>query len=122
MDRIHRNFTPVYSQLKASEAWKSIRQYKNSENVDGFEGRVRRRSLVVHRLHLRPITSTTDENPIFTSSFNHLDDSLRNKLKPTSLKEELEHVHSHLSVAAKLFIGVLEVCDIGVNIRKSGRT
>jgi len=120
MDRIHRNFVPVYSHLKGSDAWKSLRQYQNSENVEGFKWLIRRRNLIVHSLHLRPMPSTTNEDPIFTSSFNHLDESLRNNLKPTSLKEELEHMHSHLSAAAKLFADVLELCEIGANLRTSG--
>jgi hypothetical protein len=121
MDRIRNNFVPVYSQLEAAEAWKSLRRYQNSENVDGFKWLIRRRNLLVHSLHLRPMLSTANEDPIFTSSFNHLDDSLRNKLKPQSLKEELEHVHSHLSAAATLFVDVVELCEIGAELTTSGR-
>ena len=61
------------------------------------------------------------ENAIYTSAFNHLDESVRKKLKPASPKLELYYLHAHLSAAAHLFPDVLALCQLCLTMRDESK-
>lgn len=115
LDRIRANYIPLYPQLEASQSWQTLRSYQNSEKIDGLKWLIRRRNLLVHSLYLRP--RTIKANPIFISTYNHLEASVRDKLNTGTPNEELERLHLHLSAAALLFKEVMNLCEIGVKIR-----
>lgn len=117
MDRIRANYIPLFPQLEASQGWQILRSYQHSEKIDGLKWLIRRRNLLVHSLYLRPMDSTQKENPIFISTYNHLEASVRDKLSIGSPEEELQHLHAHLQKAASLFTEVINLCEIGVGIR-----
>jgi len=110
IDRIQNNWVTVDPTLAEMPSWRSIRQFQSSEQQDGLKWLVRRRNLLVHSLHLRPV-DTEEVDPIFETEFNHLDASLKRKLAPGSMEEELNNIHAHLAVAAKLFPAVLSLVE-----------
>lgn len=116
MDRIHVNYIPLYPILNTNEAWRDLRSYQTSENENGFKWLIRRRNLLVHSLHLSSFHKTEKEHPVFTSTYNHLRESIKKKLKPMTPEKELNQAHSHLQAAANLFKDVLDVCNLGSNI------
>jgi hypothetical protein len=113
MDRIAANFLPVYEDIRNSLAWKSLDNYRKSEQEDGLKWLLRRRNLVIHSLHLRPI-QTEPEERIFESAYNHLEEKLRQKLKPGTPQQEVKRLHAHLRAAAELFPHVLTFCEQAV--------
>ena len=115
MDRIHANFFPVYEDIRNSLAWKSLRKYQNSEQEDGLKWLLRRRNLVIHSLHLQPIQTEAGRENI-ESAYNHLEESLRKKLRPGTPKQEVERLHAHLRAAAELFPHVLTLCEQAVKL------
>jgi|SRR5665213_2413432 len=118
VDRIRSNYVPMFHDIDFSEHWTNLWNYQRSENTDGLRWLIRRRNLLVHSLHLEAIQAADDkENAIFTSAFNHLDESVRKKLKPETPKSELECLHAHLSAAARLFSDVLGLCELRVRLR-----
>jgi len=121
MDRIHVNFAPLYPYLKGSDSWKALRDFQTKKEArpDSLKWLLRRRNLLVHSLHLRPIPDEDKEDPIFTGAYNHLDTSVRKKLKPGSPSEELNRIHSQLQRVTELFPHVLSVCEIGIDIRET---
>jgi len=110
VDRIKNNVALVHSELAANPAWERIRSYQTSEKADGLKWLLRRRNLLVHSLYLRPLEKP-DDDAIFESEFNHLDASLREKLAPGNIEEELTQIHVHLSKAAQLFPDILSLCE-----------
>jgi hypothetical protein len=121
MDRIHVNFFPVYEDIRNSLAWKSLRKYQNSEQEDGLKWLLRRRNFIIHSLHLQPIQTEAEEK-IFESAYNHLEESLRQRLRPGTPKQEVKRLHAHLLAAAELFSHVLTLCEQAVELpENSGR-
>jgi len=114
MDRVYANFFPVHEGIRSSVAWKALRKYQNSEQEDGLKWLLRRRNLVIHSLHLRPI-QTPLEAEVFQSAYNHLEESLRRKLAPGTPRQEVKRLQTHLQAAADLFSHVLAVCEQAVN-------
>jgi hypothetical protein len=110
VDRIHNNWASVDPVLSEMPGWKHIRQFQSSEKQDGLKWLVRRRNLLVHSLHLRPI-EPEETDPIFETAFNHLDKSLKEKLAPGSMQDELNTIHAQLAAAAKLFPEVLSLVE-----------
>lgn len=110
LERIRKNYIPLHEELAKSQAWKRLYTYKKSKKVDGFEWLQSRRNLLVHSLRLRPMPDPEEEHPIFTSTYNHLEEKVREKLKPGTMRQELEYIHSHLRAAATLFPDVLDLC------------
>ena len=118
MDRIAANYLPVYEELRLSKSWQAIRKFQTSERADGLKWLLRRRNLLVHSLHLRPVDNADDaEDPIFESAYNHLDNSAKKRLAPGNREEELNHLHVHLTAAATLLNEVLNLCEIGAKLR-----
>jgi hypothetical protein len=117
MDRIAVNYIPLYPQLEISQSWQMLRSYQNSEKPDGLKWLLRRRNLLVHSLYLRPTPCPSEPNPIFISTYNHLDASVRDKLKTGTPEQELGYLHAHLSAAASLFSEVIDLCQLGVDIK-----
>jgi hypothetical protein len=112
MDRIASNYVRLFGDLASSSFWTALRSYQNSEKPTGFQWLLRRRNLLVHSLHLEGIQSAEgEENPIFTSAYNHLEDSVHRKLKPDTCETELGFLHSHLRSAADLFPLVVDLCE-----------
>ena len=112
MERISSNYVRLFDELGGSLFWTAIRSYQKSEKPDGFQWLVRRRNLLVHSLHLEAVQNKEGkENPIFTSAYNHLEQSAHQKLKPGTPETELSFLHSHLSAAARLFPSVVELCE-----------
>jgi hypothetical protein len=117
IERIRKNYIPLHQELGESEAWDKLYDYKKSKKVEGFEWLQSRRNLLVHSLRLRPMPDPEEENPIFISAYNHLEKKIREKLKPGTMQEELEYLHSHLRSAATLFPEVIDLCQLGAEIQ-----
>jgi len=121
-DRIHTNFGPMDSVLKAMPEWKAIRAFQTSEKEDGLKWLLRRRNLLVHSLYLRPLHDSsvpTDDSgaALFTSEFNHLEASLRSRLAPGSPTQEIERLNLQLTKVAELYPAVLGLCEYLCNSR-----
>lgn len=110
MDRIHCNWVPMLRDLAVMEGWKRLRVFQTSESEDGLKWLVRRRNLLIHSLHLRPVARETDGEMI-DYLYNHLDLSLRKKLEPGTIEQELGRIHQQLSAAASLFPDFLSLCE-----------
>jgi len=116
VDRVQNNLVDVDTVLRALPAWKSLRAFQTSEQVDGLKWLLRRRNLLVHRLYLRPIHEPEGQE-VFDSEFNHIDEVLRKKLAPGTPPEELDRMHRQLQKAAELFPSVIELCEHTANVR-----
>lgn len=116
LDRIRSNFLPMSSVIRESPAWGRLWRFQNSEQNDGLKWLSRRRNLLVHSLHLGPRAGDDPENPIFLSAYNHLEETVRAKLRPGTAKEELTNLHSQLDAAASLFPDAVEVALIGTSL------
>lgn len=114
VDRIHANAAPMRPELQSSLAWVALRRFQNSEKDDGLKWLLRRRNLIVHSLHLRPIRSAPDEE-LFKSAYNHLEVKLASKLAPRSPIEEVEQLNLHLTAAADLFPNLLAILEFSPN-------
>jgi hypothetical protein len=110
MDRIQNNWATFDHKLRDSKSWQSLRAYQTSEQVDGLKWLLRRRNLLVHSLSLRPI-EPDEIDPIFESAFNHIDAAIKRKLAPGNMQEELGYLHTHLSIATKLFTDILSISE-----------
>jgi len=112
MDRISSNYVRIFPDLNSSAFWPALRDYQRSEKTDGFQFLIRRRNLLVHSVHLGAIENDRgEENPIFTSAYNHLDESIHRKLKPDTTGSELGFLHAHLAASAHLFPHIIELCE-----------
>ena len=112
MDRVASNYVRLFPGLESAPFWSAMRSYQNSEKQDGFQFLVRRRNLLVHSLHLQAIGDQSgEENPIFTSAYNHLEESVHQKLKPGTPESELGVLHAHLALAAHQFPHMIELCE-----------
>jgi hypothetical protein len=109
IDRIRANTMRMNPRIAAKPAWQAIWKFKKSEKEDGLQWLLSRRNLLVHSLHLRPIEQADDEE-LFTSAFNHLDERLKRDLKPGTPEEEVARLHGQLANAAALLPQVLELC------------
>jgi hypothetical protein len=109
MDRISVNFLRMNQTNVLSATWARLRGFQISEKPDGLKWLLRRRNLLVHSLHLRPLRQNEADNPIFTSAYNHLDQAARDKLRQGTAEQELSVLHQHLSAAATLFADAVEV-------------
>lgn len=110
MDRIQNNWAAVDPALREMDAWKALRGFQTSEQIAGLKWLLRRRNLLIHSMHLRPI-EPNDEDPLFDSAFNHLDSALRKKLAPGSMQDELNYIHEHLAIAAAQLPNVLSILE-----------
>jgi hypothetical protein len=112
MDRISSNYVRLFPDLERAPSWVGLRNYQKSEKQDGFQFLIRRRNLLVHSVHLEGIQSKErGENPIFSSAYNHLEESVHRKLKPDTPESELAFLHAHLAAAANLFPHVVDLCE-----------
>jgi hypothetical protein len=116
VDRIHTNFGPMDGELKEMPEWKNLRTFQTSEREDGLKWLLRRRNLLVHSLYLRPLKHNEVETDasgaaLFTSEFNHLEASLRQRLAPGSPLEEIERLNLQLQKAADLYPALLGLCE-----------
>src|SRR5260370_20530220 len=109
MDRISPNLLPMNQTDEPPAEWKRLKEFQKTSKIDGLQWLSRRRNLLVHSLHLRPLRGNEAENPIFTSAYNHLDQAIRNKLLQGTPEEELGWLHQHLSTTAALFIDAVDV-------------
>lgn len=112
MDRIQNNWVAVDPVLREMEAWKALRSFQSSEQTGGLKWLLRRRNLLIHSMHLRPI-EPDDDDPLFDSAFNHLDIALRKKLAPGSMQDELNNIHVHLAVASAQLPNALSILEHG---------
>lgn len=119
VDRVQNNLVPVDIVLRTLPAWNSLRAFQTSEKEDGLKWLLRRRNLLVHRLYLRPIQQPEDQE-VFDSEFNHIDEALRKNLAPGTPRQEIERMHGQLQKAAELFPSVLELCEHAANVRHLG--
>jgi hypothetical protein len=109
MDRIHSNAVPMDSALARRTYWKDLRAFQTSEKDDGLKWLLRRRNIVVHSLHLHPLSDKEDE--VFKSQYNHLEAAHRNRLVPRSPDDEVAQLYSHLAAASAHFWGILEILE-----------
>jgi hypothetical protein len=111
VDRIRSNALRMRPGLAKQQAWLSIWAFKKSEKEDGLQWLLSRRNMLVHSLHLRPVgTDLNDE--LFASAFNHLDERLKNDLKPGTPEEEIRRLNGQLNKAAALLPQVLILCRL----------
>lgn len=116
MNRIQRNFIPLYSQLGDSIHWKNLREYQNCNDTNGLGWLLRRRNLLIHSVHIRGIIDDQEKGSLFIGEFDHLREKHHNKLSCKSSKDELDIIHQHLKKAANLFSNVLGLCEMGIDI------
>ena len=109
IDRIRANTLRMHPELEQDESWKALWKHKKSEKEDGLQWLLSRRNMLVHSLHLRPVTAE-EENELFESAFNHLDARLRRDLAPGTPELEIQRLHLQLAQAAKLFTEALNIC------------
>ena len=117
LDRIKINILPISPALRNSQSWARIRKYQTSEETGGLKWLVRRRNLLVHSLHLSPMREI-QEDQIFASAYNHLEESVKEKLRPGDKEWELNQMHEHLNAAASLFLDNVELALLGVSITR----
>lgn len=110
MDRLHANVIPVNPLLGKSTAWRELRGFQSSGREDGLKWLQRRRNILVHSLHLRPLDSESKEE-VFRSGYNHLEEKLRSKLAPREPEVEIWQLPTHLDRAAHLFPAVLSILE-----------
>lgn len=111
VDRIRANTLRMQPQLETSAAWREIWTYKKLEREEGLQWLLSRRNLLVHSLHLRPMSESQGDE-IFESAFNHLDTRLRRDLAPGESEREIQRLHVHLGRAAELLPQVLTLCEL----------
>ncbi len=109
MDRIRTNAVPMNNRFEKSSSWLRLRSFQTSEKEDGLKWLLRRRNLVVHSLHLHPIPA--DENSVFKSQFNHLEDAHRERLCPRAPADEVEILIEQLNKAGNLFKDFLTIVE-----------
>jgi hypothetical protein len=114
LDRVRTNFVPMNSTLRDSPAWTRLRKFQTSEQEDGLKWLLRRRNLLVHSLHLSPSFESQD-SPIFIEAYNHLEEAIREKLRPGTPDWELNQGHQHLRQAASLFPDAVDLALLGVS-------
>ena len=106
IDRIKNNVIPMNNGLRASNSWTRVIDFQRHAKQNDLGWLLERRNLIIHRLHLHPYD---EEENVFDSQFNHLDDAHIEKLKPQKKHEEVKLIKSQLNRAAELFDDVLEV-------------
>lgn len=114
-ERIGVNCGPM-TDLKSKSFWTYLETYVNSEKDDGLKWLIRRRNLLVHSMHLDDNADNRNDGSLFISEYNHLEESLKTKLKPGSAQEELERIHRHLYKFTDAFSSVLDLCEYGIEI------
>jgi len=117
LSRIKTNYVLMHNEIKMNNSWQRLQGYHKSEKTDGMNWLFSRRNLLVHRLHLSSNYQIINDNPIFISDYNHLKNTIQNKLSPKNEQEEINILHSHLKKAADLFDDVIELCLIGAELR-----
>lgn len=115
LDRIHSNYVPLSQEIRESSCWIALRKFQSSEKTDGLGWLLRRRNLIIHSMHLRPSEDDVQDDPIFDSAYNHLEERVRKKLATGSKDDELNFMHQQLAQAAELFPAVLTLCELGAN-------
>lgn len=113
LDRIRTNVVPMNAIIRDSMAWQRLRRFQTSDETNGLKWLLRRRNLLVHSLHLSP-QDERQEDPVFTSAYNHLEEAAREKLRPGDMKRELNQLHEHLKEASNLFADAIELALLGV--------
>lgn len=111
VDRIRANPLRMRPELAETDAWLAIWTYKRLAGEGGLDWLLSRRNLLVHSLHLGSSRDTANDE-IFISAFNHLDERVREKLKPGDPKVEIGRLHVHLAQAAALLPQVLTLCEL----------
>jgi hypothetical protein len=109
MDRVATNAVPMNDRFKSHPSWSRLRAYQTSEKEDGLKWLLSRRNLIVHSLHLHPLPD--DNDSVFESQFNHLDKAHREKLRPRTIRGEVEILTRQLKKAAELFPDFLHVVE-----------
>jgi len=122
LERIQTNYIHLHPNIKNSCSWKRLRKYQNRDKDDGYQWLVRRRNLLVHSLHLYPPDNVVELHPIFISTYNHLNEKTKDKLKPRSMGAECTLLHIHLEKASLLFKDVLELALLGAEAQESKHT
>jgi len=117
LDRIRTNILPMSPTLQNSQSWSRIRKYQTSEEAVGLKWLLRRRNFLVHSFHLSPMREN-QEDQIFTSAYNHLEENVKEKLRPGDKEWELNQMHEHLNAAASLFLDSVELALLGVSVAR----
>ncbi|MEN6624729.1 MAG: hypothetical protein ABFD69_00720 [Candidatus Sumerlaeia bacterium] len=110
LDRIKANYVPVDKQVEKCAFWKGITNYAYNEDPYGMKWLLRRRNLLIHSIHLCE-PSRADENELkLKFHYNHLAESVKNKLKAMLPHEEVNCLHNHLARFSDLFEPISELC------------
>jgi len=115
LDRIRTNVLPMSLAIQESQAWPRIRKYQTSEEPSGLKWLLQRRNLLIHSLHLSPMRGN-QEDPIFTSEYNHLESNAKEKLRLKDKEWELNQIHEHLKTASALFSDSIELALLGTSV------
>ena len=118
INRIKKNYIPLYPELGNSIHWKNLHAYQGSESTNSLGWLLRRRNLLIHSVHLMGIVDDQDDESLFIGEFDHLREKHKKKLCSQSSKDELSIIHVHLEKAANLFSNVLGLCEIGIRITR----
>lgn len=113
-DKIHSNFYPIYSRLSTNESYKKLREFQTSEKQDGLKWLLKRRNILIHSLRLRKYHY---DDPIPICIYNHLEDKLKNSLKPSSEKDEVGYLHTQLRQCAELLHAIIELSFLSIDLR-----
>ena len=122
MDRIDANVAKMNTQFSKNPSWARLRSFQTSAKDNGYKWLQERRNLVVHSLHLQPISPDDDKNfgasgksdndTVFTSQFNHLDHAHREKLRPRDPSGEVLLLMGQLTKTAELFNDFLSLLEL----------
>jgi len=115
LDRIKVNFAVLDKTVEKRQFWIDIKRYAYRDQVDGLKWLLRRRNLLVHSLHLGEKTKSTGDRDL-AYYFNHLDESVRNRLGAMTPEEELKALHDHLRAFANLLEPLCDLCLWGVDL------
>lgn len=118
IEKIHINLIPMSDQLKNSNAWKNIWNYSKKQNINGLKWLLSRRNLIVHQVSLQEKESFDVANTEFYySEHNHfLENTVKKKLKPMEIEEEVEQFKEHVETTLKLLKDLKELCKLGIEL------
>lgn len=118
MQQIHQNIRPVDMTLLSQPGWNSLWSFFSAKAHDegSFSWLASRRNLLVHRMHLRPL-SEDEDSELFETMFDNLEEVVRKKLKPSSPQQEIDKLAAQWAKLNALFPCVLDVIERAAETR-----
>ncbi len=75
---------------------------------------------IINGVALTGFLTPPEDQEVFDSEFNHIDEALRKNLAPGTPPQEIVRMHGQLQKSAELFPSVLELCEHAANVRHLG--